>query len=372
MSEDGKLPTQPAAGDPPGQDPPSRNPTGRDPRTEVTPDAFRVSDELLGRELATPQRRAVALLVDLILVYALTQAGGLAFVTLLSLTVFWLIVRGSKSWLRRLLRGGLGFVAALVVFLVTLPFFVDMQLGPSAGQWQEFGEAMNSTDPNVREAAILELEESYETAFQDFETVPGMELAGIFGQGDDSQAIDVERLAELPLEESTAAADAIDAFSTALREADAEAMKARRDDVTKWLVGPELDRREEVRRRLVRDYAEVTRENQDLRRKLDTPSLMYLARAVVGDLGLTVGWSGLYFTLFPAFWRGRTPGKFLLRLRIVRLDLSPLRPWTAFERFAGYAAGLATGLLGFLQIFWDANRQGVQDKIVGTVVIRER
>jgi uncharacterized RDD family membrane protein YckC len=37
----------------------------------------------------------------------------------------------------------------------------------------------------------------------------------------------------------------------------------------------------------------------------------------------------------------------------------------------GYAAGFATGLLGFAQVFWDANRQGIHDRIVGTVVIMD-
>jgi len=32
---------------------------------------------------------------------------------------------------------------------------------------------------------------------------------------------------------------------------------------------------------------------------------------------------------------------------------------------------VATGTLGFLQIYWDANRQAIHDKVAGTVVIRE-
>ena len=35
------------------------------------------------------------------------------------------------------------------------------------------------------------------------------------------------------------------------------------------------------------------------------------------------------------------------------------------------AAGFATGLLGFAQVFWDANRQAIHDRISGTVVIRD-
>jgi hypothetical protein len=95
-------------------------------------------------------------------------------------------------------------------------------------------------------------------------------------------------------------------------------------------------------------------------------------RRLADDFGLGLGWTGLYFTAFLALGRGQTPGKRLLRIRVVRLDGSPMSWWCAFERFGGYAASLATGLLGFLQIFWDANRQGIHDKAVHTVVVHER
>ena len=43
--------------------------------------------------------------------------------------------------------------------------------------------------------------------------------------------------------------------------------------------------------------------------------------------------------------------------------------WDSFGRYGGYGAGLATGLLGFLQIYWDPNRQAIHDKISSTIVI---
>ena len=116
---------------------------------------------------------------------------------------------------------------------------------------------------------------------------------------------------------------------------------------------------------------ELIRENQELRQQLEDPSLLRSLQGLAGDLGLEIGWAGVYLMLFPALWSGRTPGKRLLRLRIVRLDAERLSPWNAFERVGGYAAGFATGTLGFLQILWDPNRQGVHDKIVGTVVVVE-
>src|SRR5215213_11293459 len=52
------------------------------------------------------------------------------------------------------------------------------------------------------------------------------------------------------------------------------------------------------------------------------------------------------------------------------LDGLPMTLWASFERFGGYAAGLFTGLMGYAQVYWDRNRQAIQDKISETVVIR--
>ena len=77
-------------------------------------------------------------------------------------------------------------------------------------------------------------------------------------------------------------------------------------------------------------------------------------------------------TVFLSWWNGQTVGKKLMGIRVVRLDGEPITWWVAFERAGGYAAGFATGLLGFAQVWWDANRQGIHDRIVGTVVIVDK
>ena len=41
----------------------------------------------------------------------------------------------------------------------------------------------------------------------------------------------------------------------------------------------------------------------------------------------------------------------------------------AFKRYGGYAAGVSTGMVGFLQVLWDSNRQALHDKAAHTVVI---
>ncbi len=86
-------------------------------------------------------------------------------------------------------------------------------------------------------------------------------------------------------------------------------------------------------------------------------------------LGLRFGWAIAYFTLLPFWWKGQTVGKRLFGLRVVELTGKPLGLMTSFGRYGGYAAGLATGGMGFLQALWDPNRQAVEDKLAHTVVV---
>ncbi len=94
-------------------------------------------------------------------------------------------------------------------------------------------------------------------------------------------------------------------------------------------------------------------------------------RRFTDEMGLLFGWGTVYLTVFTAWWDGRTVGKRLFGIRVVRLDGKPMTGWLAFERVGGYAAGFATGLLGFAQVYWDPNRMTIHDKIAETVVIRE-
>jgi type II secretory pathway pseudopilin PulG len=101
----------------------------------------------------------------------------------------------------------------------------------------------------------------------------------------------------------------------------------------------------------------------------NNPSLIDWLKGIAQDLGLGFGWSALYFSIFTAWWKGQTPGKRLLGIKVLKLDGRGLNLWESFDRYGGYGAGLATGLLGFLQIYWDPNRQAIQDKISETLVI---
>lgn len=85
-----------------------------------------------------------------------------------------------------------------------------------------------------------------------------------------------------------------------------------------------------------------------------------------GGLSVFLG----YFTVLIWLGKGKTPGKYLVRIRVVKLSGDKIRLVDAFERAGGYSASLSTGCLGFLDIFWSPNRQTMHDRISGTVVVR--
>jgi uncharacterized RDD family membrane protein YckC len=98
-------------------------------------------------------------------------------------------------------------------------------------------------------------------------------------------------------------------------------------------------------------------------------SVIEYVRTFLADMGLGFGWAAVYFSVFIAWFNGQTMGKMLCRIKVIKIDAKPLSFWESFERYGGYSAGLATGLMGFLQIIWDPNRQAIHDKISETVVL---
>jgi hypothetical protein len=118
------------------------------------------------------------------------------------------------------------------------------------------------------------------------------------------------------------------------------------------------------------DYLQL--QNAELRDEIRGNSWMRLAADTTRTMGFTFGWAGIYFTLCTPLLRGRTVGKLIWGSRVARLDGEPLTFMDAFIRNSGYAAGLATGLIGFARLMWDPNRQAIQDRIAGTVVVRTR
>lgn len=79
----------------------------------------------------------------------------------------------------------------------------------------------------------------------------------------------------------------------------------------------------------------------------------------------------VYFGLFTYFGNGKTPGKWLLKIRVVSLTHEHISLWHAIERALGYGASALELGFGFLQYFIHPNKQTVHDRIAETIVIKE-
>lgn len=78
----------------------------------------------------------------------------------------------------------------------------------------------------------------------------------------------------------------------------------------------------------------------------------------------------LYYGLTLYLGNGQTPGKRLLKIRVVSLVHQRITFWQAMERALGYGASILEGGLGFLQFFSNPNRCCVHDRIAETIVVK--
>jgi hypothetical protein len=247
----------------------------------VTPEPLNVAPELIGRPLATPVRRGVAMGLDLAVVGLLTGVSGLWLLGGLALVVLQLRSRrgsGAGEGLPGGRRALVGWLGALLV--------AALAFGEAHTQWSEWRHPGS-------------------TAVADADDGP----SGPAGAASAPAALTAEARIE---------------------QLEAELAAARKPRTQRW-----------------RDQF----------------------ASLLDDIGAGLGWGVVYFSLLPAWWGGQTLGKRLLRLQVVELTGKPMTVMRSLKRYGGYAAGLATGGLGLLQVLWDPNRQGLQDKAAHTVVL---
>ncbi len=85
-----------------------------------------------------------------------------------------------------------------------------------------------------------------------------------------------------------------------------------------------------------------------------------------------------YFAFFEWWWDGQTPGKRLMKLRVIREDGRPITLWEAiarnllriFDAIPGFVIPIYS--VGLIVVFLNSRDQRVGDMFAGTVVIRER
>jgi uncharacterized RDD family membrane protein YckC len=401
--------------------------TTRDPRSIITPDAYEVSPDLLGMPLAPPARRLVAILIDLAVIGVLVLVtSSFALVLGVVAAVFFIRagfkrtpVRGSVfGRAMRFSVGCFGLFIALVTAALWSAFGIDfgrrdgprdpveITEGTITGSDVALGEllrlagggmALRSADDSASAAAALRqlVETSREVGVSRAtlrqvvqDELPadkpwsGVGVAmleaildeayGLTVDDETTPRVDPELAAELEgrslqqiLTEYTARTGSSEESdqprTRALRARLLEELAA---DTLRVLQGAILDlesEKETSDRRLEAVRADLEEERSG--------GVFGWLRRFVDELGFGFGWASLYLTVILSWWKGQTVGKRILGLRVLRLDGEPITWWVAFERAGGYAAGFATGLLGFAQVYWDANRQAIHDRIVGTVVV---
>jgi len=387
-------------------------PTEPNPRDIITPAAFAVAPDLLGVALARPWRRAAAILLDLLfcaIIAGIWQARSVFFAALAAFLVHHITRRAKPNagWFMRMVGVSLRSMLAIFTFAVCVVTFgmigadrdkdgvsvdsaarratLELPLVAAGLTMAEARALFNATTPEeadvhaarVRDRLVANgLKADEARALSDALTEATADGAPL-----NPVAVDALRRALLAIAppdsavpETAAAPDADSlalAYAAALAAGDSAGAARIRPTLAEVLAADRIEAIERRNRRLQNEVERLEKRTADLEKRRGSV-VAVLRAAITEDLGLGLGWLALYFTGFTVAWRGYTPGKRLFGIRVIRLDGQPLTAWQCFERFGGYSASLATGLLGFAQIFWDRNRQAIHDKIVATVVVRER
>jgi len=69
-------------------------------------------------------------------------------------------------------------------------------------------------------------------------------------------------------------------------------------------------------------------------------------------------------------WRGQTPGKMLLGIKLIKEDSSNITIGVALLRYLGYIVSIAVLFIGFIWVAFDSRKQGFHDKMAETYVVR--
>jgi uncharacterized RDD family membrane protein YckC len=330
----------------------------------VTPYAFTVSAELLGKPLASPTRRGIAIIIDLFLISVLTSISAFIFAVFVALTFFRADVKlkqnankeNKNTWYytRLLLRGS----GAVIVFFIA--YFLVQGFDQKETGINFSGEELGL---QIAQRAILH------ECDVDINCVhnKGLELAKGFADSDITPEAFNEGM-ENALADSSLSPEAIsntlvlyqDAFKQERLALENLSLQTPNDISQTELV---IEGIEEV---------QTPKEPEPEPEPEKISSVIERLEILMSDLGLGLGWAALYFSVFTAWANGQTIGKKLCGIKVVKLDGKAPNLWESFGRYGGYGAGFATGLLGFLQLYWDPNRQAIQDKISETLVLRNK
>ena len=370
----------------------------------LTPFAFKMDKSLFGLPLASPAKRGIALLIDLSLIAILSDVSGVALALAIAVTLYYLgnkkRTQNSDKKRGHKRRAIMRFVAAFMVFIVlldTLPPLLKY-FGSSETESQTSESADSFSLPDSIAIAATAISAMKTIADSDcknlncWQTELGgvaEKIAVISYEGDinvteaqlNETFSDIAEDIELPSNEQEQLVESMhDSFNIKFASLAAKKPENLGDEATAGIPTeaetlltdeiPNPEQKEDIVFVLGEDgkVADVDQLKEEKAKK-PVYSIIEWVKGIIEDLGLGFGWATFYFTAFIALGKGQTIGKKLLSIKVLQLDGTPLSLWDSFERYGGYGAGLATGLLGFIQIYWDPNKQAIHDRISATVVI---
>jgi len=340
----------------------------------LTPFAFKMDKSLFGLPLASPAKRGIALLIDFSLIAVLSGTSGDILTLTIAITLYYL---GNKKRAQRRgkikghkRRAIMRFIAGLMLFVTildTLPdlldSFDDVEDRAEVSITEESISFTQSIALTATALAVMKtISASDCQSFSCWQTQldsAAIQMANISYEGDIKVTKtqlgdifnDISKEVELPFNEQQRLT------ASMLTSYDKEFSRLAGNNVL------------EQSKSTVIASAENNLQNKEEKSNRPVYSIIEWVKGIIEDLGLGFGWATFYFTAFISIGKGQTIGKKLLGIKVLQLDGTPLSLWDSFGRYGGYGAGLATGLLGFIQIYWDPNRQAIHDQISATVVI---
>ena len=92
----------------------------------------------------------------------------------------------------------------------------------------------------------------------------------------------------------------------------------------------------------------------------------------VGDSSWLIGFvmTLVYNWFFWTRWNGQTPGKRLLKIRVVKADGSDIRSTDALIRATGYYLNSLVIMIGWIWALFDEQKRGWHDILAGTIVVK--
>ncbi|GIU26280.1 RDD family protein [Shewanella sp. MBTL60-007] len=375
-----------------------------DPKTWVTPFAFDVAPNILYLPLASPLKRGLSMLIDGLLVAVLAESAGWLFILLVLGT---LLVQKQSKAVGKAFKWGLYLLMLVVLLSSLVGYFSDVTV--KAPQDSDL-DSNNIVLPENSQGGLATLTEmagyipavivasqceDFACAQKSIAEVKSA-LANTSLNTEAQSNIINDLVIDLPLtmaekqqlHESYTEVGVSEEPPVAIANSKAELndQTVGKNGVTELSssggsVVSELETRiqelETIAAKLEQQAKEQSAAHEQRVREIsknsdESSSPLAWINGLLNDLGLGFGWAAFYFTVFTAWFDGQTLGKKLFGIRVIQLDGTKISLWDAFGRYGGYAAGFTTGLLGFFQIYWDANRQAIQDKISATVVIDVR